>query len=480
MQLWRIAQAVTIGALYAVELGAQSAAFETPHIAHRRYDGAITTARAVVGRLVWEADLPGLAIAVAIRGDLVWSEGFGYADLEHRVPVTPLTKFRIGSVSKPLTAAALMTLVEAGRLDLDAPIRRYVRQFPDKGEPITARQLAGHLAGIRHYNEGEGINYHSYTDVLQALEIFAADSLLHPPDTKYRYSSYGYNLLSAVIQAAAGEDFLRYIERAVLQPLGMRHTIADHTDSIIPHRTAFYRRDGQVLNAQFTDNSYKWAGGGFLSTAEDLVRFGSALLDGGFLQAESVELLFTSQHTMAGEATGYGMGWRPREDWHGRRVVHHGGSSKGGRAFLSLYPEQHLVIAMLANINPAPLFEQEAQTLAHFFLEHPADTLLVTAPPRIRGTYEFTTVLRDDSLTGRFELSGSARRPGWMQWQDAAPISLVAVDTLHAGETRFVGAGAQGLLNVWLSFTDGRFQGRWDWLGRTSDIRGSRSRHPSN
>ncbi len=479
MQLRRIARAVTL-ALCAVQLGAWSAAFDAPHVAHSSYDGAITTARAVVERLVWEADLPGLAIAVAIHGDLVWSEGFGYADLEQRVSVTPLTKFRIGSVSKPLTTAALMTLVEAGRLALDAPIHRYVPQFPDKGEPVTARQLAGHLAGIRHYNEGERISYRTFTDVLEALEIFAADSLLHSPGTNYRYSSYGYNLLSAVIQAGAGEDFLRYVERAVLKPFGMRHTIADYTDSIIPNRASFYRRDDQVLNARFTDNSYKWAGGGFLSTAEDLARFGAGLLNGDYLSAESLELLFTCQQTTEGEPTGYGMGWRPREDWRRRRVVHHGGSSEGGRAFLLLYPEEHLVIAMLANVNPAPLFEQEAQTLAHFFLEHPADTLLVKAPPGIRGTYEFITVLRADSLTGRIELLDSPRRPGWMQWSDATPISLVAVDTLHAGETRIVGAGAQGLLNLWLSFTDGRFQGRWDWLGRTADIRGSRSIHPSN
>jgi CubicO group peptidase (beta-lactamase class C family) len=447
-------------------------------LSQSHYDGAIATAHVVLERFLSEAALPGLQVAVGVQGDIVWSESFGYADVENRVAVTPLTRFRIGSISKALTAAAMMTLVEAGLLDLDAPIRLYVPQFPDKGYPITARHLAGHLAGIRHYRDNEGISYRTYSNVVDALDLFAQDSLLHPPGAKYTYSSFGYNLLSAVIQAAAAEDFLTYLDRSVLQPLGMRLTVADHSDSIVPYRASFYRRDDQLLNARFTDNSYKWASGGFLSTAEDLVRFGSGLLLHRILKPESVRLLFTSQRTASGEPTGYGMGWRPREDWQNRPVVHHGGSSEGGRAFLLLYPDAGLIIALLANFNPAPLFEQEAQTLAHFFLEHPADTLLVAPPPGLRGRYEFATVLRDDSIAGTIELSGSDQHPGWMQWSEATPISLVAVDTLHGSETRIIGSGTQGLLNLWLSFGDGQFEGRWDWLGRTPEIRGSRLTHP--
>jgi CubicO group peptidase (beta-lactamase class C family) len=454
-------------------LAAQGVATPVP-LTPPRYDGAIRTSRALVERLVSEAALPGLSVAVAVNGEIVWSEGFGYADVENRIGVTPLTRFRIGSVSKSLTVAGMMAMVEAGRLDLDASIQRHVPRFPDKGHTITARQLAGHLAGVRHYRGNEFLSYRTYTDVVDALEMFARDSLLHPPGTRYTYSSFGYNLLSAVIQGAAREDFLTYMWKSVFHPFDMRHTSADHSDSLIPNRARFYRRDGQLLVARFTDDSYKWASGGFLSTAEDLARFGSGLLAHRTLKRESVHLMFTSQRTVAGEPTGYGMGWRPRQDWEGRPVVHHGGASEGGRAFLLLYPEVDLVIALLSNVSSAPLFEHEAQTIAHFFLEHPRDTLLSAAPISVLGRYRFDAVLRRDTIAGTVEITPAGRRPGWIQWGTGSAIPLVAVDTLHSDHTRLVGVGAQGVLNLWLSFQSAGFTGKWDWLGATVDVRGRR------
>ena len=442
---------------------------ETP----RRSEGAIATSRAILESLMDEADLPGLSVAVAVAGEVVWSEGFGLADIESGVAVTPLTRFRVGSLSKAFTSAAMMTLVEEGRLDLDAPIRTYLPEFPDKGYPITSRQLAGHLGGIRHYDEGEGISHVRYDDVVDALEIFASDTLLHAPGSAYEYSSYGYNLLSAVIQRAADEPFLDFVRRSVFEPLAMRHTVADHIDSIIPNRTGFYRRDGVLVNAEFTDNSYKWAGGGFLSTAEDLARFGSGLLRGDLLSQRSLESLFTSQVDSAGEATGYGMGWRPREDWRGERVIHHGGGSRGGRAFLLMYPERELVVVLLSNMEDAPLFEQEAQTLAHFFLEHPAAEPVAEPPADFRGGYDFVTRPREEELRGTLFITGSGGRPGWMSW-DETTLALTVVDTLHADHARIVGAGRQGLLNLWVEFSQDGFEGRWDWLGRTVPIRATR------
>src|SRR5271165_7559990 len=223
--------------------------------------------------------IPGLALAVAVDGKIMYSEGFGYADLEERVPVWPTTKFRIGSISKPLTATGLMQLVEAGKVDLDAPVQKYVPSFPDKGAPITVRMVAGHLAGIRHYQGQEFANQKHYTNVLEGLKIFENDPLVSPPGAKFNYSSYGFNLLSAVIEAASGEEFLPYMQAHVFTPLGLAHTTADQNTRIIEQRSRFYElpKDGAVENAIYVDNSYKWAGGGFLSTAEDLVRFGSAM-----------------------------------------------------------------------------------------------------------------------------------------------------------------------------------------------------------
>ena len=334
------------------------------------HHAAIEGGREHIAALMAEHGIPGLSVAVAADGEIVWSEGFGYADLEHRVPVTPLTRFRIGSVSKPVTAAALATLYEEGKLDLDAPVQRYVTAFPEKRWPVTTRQLGGHLAGIRHYRAGEMLSNRRFRTVDEALEIFREDSLLHEPGTKYEYSSYGWNLLSAVIEGASGEEFLPYMQRTVFEPLEMRSVVAEHTDSIIPFRASFYEKgaDGRVLNAPYVDNSYKWAGGGFVSNTEDLVHFGSAHLAGGFLKPETLALLFTSQQTAAGEETDYGIGWASGRDEAGREWVGHTGGSVGGRAVLLLYPGEGVVVAALANLGSAPMSPELAQALAAPFL----------------------------------------------------------------------------------------------------------------
>jgi len=320
------------------------------------YADAVTRARALVcDRLL--PRLPGLQVAVGVNGRLVWSEGFGYADRDKRVPVTNETQFRIGSVSKPLTAAAVGLLYEQGKLDLDAPVQKYVPSFPDKGYPITTRQLAGHLAGIRNYRGTEWLLNRHFNRVRDGLSVFERDSLLSRPGTTFAYSSYGWNLIGAVVEGASGQDFLTYMSRAVFGPLGMTHTAPDRADSLVPHRTRFYDADsatGFVL-APAVDNSYKWAGGGFLSTAEDLVKLGSALLEPGLLKAQTLDLLFTSQKTTSGEVTGYGIGWFVTTDSLGHRWVFHGGSSVGGTTVFGVDRDSRVVIAILSNLSDAPL-----------------------------------------------------------------------------------------------------------------------------
>jgi serine beta-lactamase-like protein LACTB len=320
------------------------------------YTQAVARARAIVCDQL-SSRIPGVQVAVGVDGKVVWSEGFGYADVGRGVPVTAATQFRIGSVSKPLTAAGLALLYERGKLDLDAPIQRYVPYFPDKGFPITTRQLAGHLAGIRHYQGDEFLLNRRFASVREGLEIFERDSLLFAPGTRFSYSSYGFNLVSAVIEGAAREDFLPYMTRNVFRPLRMTHTAPDRADSVMPNRTAFYVADSasHFRPAPPVDLSYKWAGGGFLSTAEDLVRFGSALLRPGFVKAETLDLLFTSQHTSRGDPTGYGLGWFVSTDTLGHRVVFHGGGSVGGTTAFVVDRDSRVVVAILSNLSDAPL-----------------------------------------------------------------------------------------------------------------------------
>ena len=313
--------------------------------------------------------LPGLAVSVAIDGDIVWSEGFGYADMELRVPVDPTTtNFRVGSTAKSMTAMAVGQLLEAGRLDLDAPIQSYLPQFPEKEAPITARQLAGHLAGIRHYQDDEFYSSKAYASVQEGLAIFADDPLVAAPGTEFNYSTYGFNLLSAVVEQASGEEFLSYMTSRVFAPVGMRHTVPDRPVPLIDGRSAYYREDeGRLVNAPWVDNSNKWAGGRFLSTSEDLVRFGSAHLTNDFLKPETIAMMWTPQTTSDGKSTGYGIGWSVDTDANGHNYIGHTGGSVGGTTVLRIYRDRGVVIALISNMSSASLGDL-ADSIADVFL----------------------------------------------------------------------------------------------------------------
>lgn len=351
--------------LWVLPAAAQRATAPAP----TRFAAVVDSARALVLEDIHEKGYPGIALAVSVDGETVWSEGFGYADLEQLVPVWPTTKFRIGSISKPLAAAAVAQLVEQERLDVDAPVQQYVPAFPEKRWPVTTRQLGGHLAGIRHYRGLEFLINTPYATVGDALAIFAADTLLHQPGTDYAYSSYGWNLISAVVEGASGESFLDYMRAHVFRPLGMRHTVADHVDSLIIQRADFYQRrqDGSLMNAPAVNNSYKWAGGGFLSTPEDLLVFANAHLQPGFLAQEALDLLFTEQQTTAGEGVGYGFGWFTGTRDDGRHYVWHGGGSVGGTSLLIVQPDARVVLAACINLSSADL--SVAQEVLRLFVE---------------------------------------------------------------------------------------------------------------
>lgn len=316
------------------------------------YTEAIALSRKQILDTMAALRIPGAQIAVIKDGRLIWSEAFGLADVEQQVPVTPITRFRIASISKSVTAVGLGLLVQEGKVDLDQPVQRYVPYFPVKPWPITVRQVAGHIAGVRHYRDGEFESMKAYHAVREGIRIFADDSLLFEPGTRYSYSSYGWNLVSAVIEGASGESFLGFMERRVFGPMGMTRTIPEYPDTIIPWRARNYIHADSMSpaqNAPYVDNSYKWAGGGFLSTAEDLARMGRNLLEGRVLERETVELLWKPQTLRDGTSTGYGIGWGSTTDDQGRRRVGHTGGAMGGTSNLIIYPEERLVLALIVN-----------------------------------------------------------------------------------------------------------------------------------
>ena len=345
-----------------------------PLVAQARQESATERAHEL-GLELLERGCPGASIAVGVEGELVFAEGFGMADLEQELPVTPSTRFRIGSVSKTITAAALARLWEDERVDIDAPIQRYVPDFPVKplGD-ISLRLLGGHLAGIRHYAGLEFLSDRSYRNVRRPLEVFQDDPQLAPPGARFSYTTYGWTLISAGLAGAAEQDFLELLDELVIEPLGMQRTCADRPTPLIPGRARWYQlgADG-FLNAPAVDLSNKWAGGGLLSTPTDLVRFGSAHLAPGYLSAESLELLLTPMRDATGASTGYGLGWARREgDGSGPLHGHSGGSVGGTTAFL-MHPQSGVVVALVSNLSQAPLSMADAEALALCFARESQD-----------------------------------------------------------------------------------------------------------
>lgn len=313
----------------------------------------IKAAQAEVKAYMKMNKISGLAVAYGEKGKIVWSAGYGYADLEQGVKVSASdTLFRIGSVSKPITAHAIALLMEEKKLDIDKDVRHYVPSFPEKKYKITTRQLGGHQAGIRHYNGNEFLSSRNYPTVTEGLAIFMNEPLMFKPGTRFFYTSYGWNLISAVIEGASGEEFLDFMKNRVFIPLGMKNTYADHVQPLIKNRSRYYMlRKGAIVNAPYVDNSYKWAGGGFLSTAEDLVRFGFGHIYPKNISRKTVVQLWTPQKTSDGKVTNYGIGWTVGTDPAGRIFAGHGGGSVGGTTYFRIYPKKEAVIVVIANMS---------------------------------------------------------------------------------------------------------------------------------
>lgn len=320
-------------------------------VGETKYDQAIELGRYLMDSLLQTGKAPGMDIAISIDGEVVWSEGFGYADLEHQQAVLAgQTRFRIGSVSKPLAAAGIGRLMDMGKIDLEEPIETYVPYWPTKKYTFSVHQLAGHIAGIRHYKGTEFMLTRHFETVEEGIGIFKDDPLLFEPGERFSYSSHGFNLLSAAVEGASGESFLRFMQKEVFDPIGMSSTCADINDSIIANRASFYELnpDTLMVNARYVDNSYKWAGGGFISTTLDLLKFGEAHMSGGFLSEETWTILTTPQSLNNGEHTRYGVGWFVGGEGEMYRIGH-GGGSIGGITDFVMYPELGMVVAMLSN-----------------------------------------------------------------------------------------------------------------------------------
>jgi CubicO group peptidase (beta-lactamase class C family) len=344
---------------------AQSVPSTTGSTPSPEWASAVERGRQVVRAGITDQNLPGLSVAVGAGGDIVWAEGFGWSNIDSRVLVAPNTRFRIGGASIPLTSAAVGLLLEKNRLTLDEEIRTYVSAFPQKQWPVTLRQLMGHVAGIRGGRGDEEPLSARCERTVDALERFAESPLRFEPGTQFRYSPYGWILVSAAIEAAADERFFRFMRTHIFDPLGMDDTTVDSATELIPNAATFYypRFAGDPRYgpdpAREGDYSCFAGAGAFLSTPSDLVRFGLAINGGQLLQPATVEMLQSPLRLASGTDTGYGLGWDIESvSLAGAptpQVGHDGEFFIGGSTSFITFPERGLVVAVTTNTSFADM-----------------------------------------------------------------------------------------------------------------------------
>ncbi len=294
--------------------------------------------------------IPGISAGVARDGEIFWLDAYGLADVENISPADINTRFRIASISKSITAVAVMQLVERGKINLDADARTYIPYFPRKRWKFTVRELLNHTSGIRNYYRREFDDTRHYSSIKDAVDIVIKDTLAYQPGTKYLYTTLGYNLLGSVIEYVSGQTFEDYIEKNIFEPADMKSTLPDYQKRIIYGRSAIYTRNRYRMleNAPLADLSNKYPGGGLCSTSEDLLKFSISLLEGKLVKQETLDSMLVPARLKNGTFINYGLGFTLGSDNSGRKFFAHEGYS--GTSLLVVYPAEKLAVVDLINI----------------------------------------------------------------------------------------------------------------------------------
>jgi serine beta-lactamase-like protein LACTB len=325
----------------------------------------INTVEKAVTAFMTQQRAPSVSVAIVKDGKLAWTGAYGSADLENSVPAKTSTMYRLASISKPITATAVMQLAEAGKLDLDAPIQKYCSAYPEKQWPVTARELLGHLAGVRHYKHpDEWKSTMHYESVTESLDFFKADPLDFEPGTKYQYSTFAFSILGCAVEGASGMKFADYLQEKVFRPAGMDQIQTDDTFAIIPNRAHGYRKTekGEVVNTVLADTSNKIPGGGMISTATDLADFAIATMHAKLVSPATLEKMWTPQAMRDGNKTGSGLDWGLGEI-KGHKKVSHSGAQPGTSTDLILVPDLNAAVVVMINMDGVPASQLADQIL---------------------------------------------------------------------------------------------------------------------
>jgi CubicO group peptidase (beta-lactamase class C family) len=314
---------------------------------------------------------PGASLLVVRDGKPILRRSYGFARLDDRIAATPDTNYRLASVSKQFTAAAILLLAEDGKLNLDDSLRKWFPSLPAVAKTMTIRQVLSHRSGLIDYEDvipPDMTRQLHDADVLKILE--SQNRTYFPPGEGYRYSNSGYALLALIVGKASGQDFASFLKQRIFDPLGMTNTVAyEEGISTVQHRAFGYSEEqGWWAQTDQSQTSAVLGDGGIYSSIDDLAKWDAALYDDRLLSAQSRALAFTPVTDTDDPSVRYGMGWRITQEPIGGRTLWHSGETIGFRNVIIRYPERHFTIVLLTNRNdPEPY--QTARAIGNLLLK---------------------------------------------------------------------------------------------------------------
>ena len=327
-------------------------AFSSPRLARGQFPAASASAIDTLYSAYAHSGSPGCAVGVYQNGNVAFARGYGFANLTHDVPITPATRFTVGSVSKQFTAASIALLVRAGRIGLDDDVRKYIPELPAYDTPIRVRHLVHHTSGLRDFWELVGLAGMRYDDgyaTADMLGLAARQKALNfIPGAEYRYSNTGYLALGVIVQRVAGQSLRRFADSALFAPLGMRETffLDDHSE-VVTGRASAYSPTGRGWKVDVWNNDLVGQGG-IVTTLADLQRWDENFYSAQLGGREFIELLQSTEPFTSGGTNDYAFGLTI-QSYRGQRLVQHTGSTGGYRAALYRFPASHTSVAMLCN-----------------------------------------------------------------------------------------------------------------------------------
>lgn len=315
--------------------------------------------------------IPGLSMAILHDGTVVYENVYGIADLEHAVPVARDSRFKIASLTKPITAIAVLQLVERGLVALDRPIGDYLDDLPSQWRATTVRQLLGHTSGLPDYLQAPAWSWRdswrlerNHREVIAMIE---AAPMTFQSGEGMKYSNTNYYLLGMLIERASGAPYAEYLDAHIFKPLAMTNSRLDNASDLVPRRVRGYTREGgKIRNAEFTSDTWAYAEGGVITTAADLAKLEHALHTESHLTKASIDLMWTPTKLTdgrvgvigdngAGQPNHYGLGWFI-SSYKGRTLILAGGNKPGYTCTFFRFVDEGLTIILLSNLSSSPLY----------------------------------------------------------------------------------------------------------------------------